>query len=259
MASGIMSFVSNQCYPRIKFGFYTAQESLNTALLLALAGLNGNASLMSSILTGGSKPLTDAAVATEAGLGKSLSKIFQHLIMAINPQAERLRKVALENRGEKFISSPGFFPAHRAPLFLYSLSKKQQEAINFLNNSSWFIHRHFTVRIVAPITSVLTIISAFGTLAVGAFCLPLSIITAGTFPKINTVVYHTLKSVGLIPNQIRQGIIGLYRPALLSSAKPSLEEEQFSAIEGAPAEEESTDSEGQSPEPVSESEAVEQG
>lgn len=254
MATGIISFVKNECAPRIKNLACGVGETLNAALVVGVAGLTGNLSLVSSLLTGGSRPLTEAAVTLEAGFGKSLGRVALNVIGTINPNAGVLPKKSLETRPdhekgeEHYIASPGFFPAHKVPLFLYSFSKKQQELINFLNHSSWFINRQFTVRLIAPISSVLGIIGAFGTLLVGAGGLAASILTLGSKPTPNTLVYHSLKSAGYILNQIRQGILGFYRPALLSYPKPLPPVEEVSVADESEAEEVAVEEEGAQPE-----------
>jgi hypothetical protein len=227
MTSSIISIatsVNHQIVPRVKFGVFALQEGVNTILQFALAGINGQADLYSSLLTGGTKSMRLASASLEVGFGKSLAKVFMNLLRVVNPNATRAKKKELGER-EEFETPPGLYPAKQLPLYLVSLAKKQQQTMNFFNHSSWWINRNISARIVAPLSSVIAILGGLGNLAFAAYNIGASIVTLGKNPIRNAQAYHALKSPGFMLNQLRQGVLGFYRPALLSLPKPPAEED----------------------------------
>jgi hypothetical protein len=218
---------------RAQNGVFAAQEAVNTLVQLVLAGLNGQADLYTSVLTGGTKSMHLAAANQETGFGKSLGKVYLNLLKVINPNAKKLKKEELGQR-ETFESAPGFLPAKQVPMGVYSVAKGQQAIMNYFVHSSWFINRQIIARFVAPLSSIVGIIAGFGNLAYGALNLAASVATLGTKPTPVTRTYHSLKSVGWMLNQLRQGVLGLYRPSLLSTPKPSLEVQATSEVKEGP-------------------------
>lgn len=210
---------------RAKNGVFAAQETVNTVVQFALAGLNGQADLYTSVLTGGTKSMHLAAANQETGFGKSLGKVYLYLLRAINPAAKKLKKEELGNR-ETFESASVFFPAKQIPVGLYTVAQKQQAIINYFVHSSWFLNRQLTARFVAPLSAFVGFVAGIGNLAYGALHLVASVITLGTKPTPITQTYHSLKSAGWMLNQVRQFALGIYRPALLSTTPKATAEVQ---------------------------------
>lgn len=219
-----MLSASREIGVRAQNGFFAAQEAVNTLVQFALAGINGQADLYTSVLTGGTKSMHLAAANQETGCGKSLGKVYLYLLRTINPAAKKLKKEELGQR-ETFESAPGFLPSKQVPVGLYTVAQKQQAIINYFVHSSWFINRQLTARLVAPLTSIVGIAAGIGNLAYGALHLAASVFTLGTKPTPITQTYHSLKSAGWMLNQLRQGVLGIYRPALLSTPAPKLHAE----------------------------------
>lgn len=233
MTSNIISIASSATHeivPRVKFGIYTIQEGVNTILQFALAGINGNINLYSSVLTGGTKSMRLASANVEVGFGKSLANVFMNLIRVVNPHATRAKKKEFGER-EEFESTPGFYPAKQVPLNLFSMAKNQQQVMNFFNHSSWWANRNISARIVAPLSSVIGFLGGLGNLIFAVYNIGASIATLGRNPIRNAQAYHTLKSSGFMLNQVFQGVLGIFRPDLLSLPKAEESPEMKKLVE----------------------------
>jgi hypothetical protein len=201
---------------RSKHGIFALQEAVNTIALLALSNLNGYMNLATSITTGGTKSLRRATAQLDGGFGTALGKTFLNLLRVINPKAQCLKKAEFGAR-EEFAAAPGFLESKKIPLYLFSVSRMQQRMIDSLNRSSWMINRQLIARIAAPIGSAIAMVSGLGIFAFGVLNVALSVITLGTHPTFNTRAYHAFKVPSFMQNQLRQGLLGIFRPELLSS------------------------------------------
>ena len=190
------------------------------SLTKSVTTMVGNLSLTvlstaADILHGGTeKSFARSARYAQAGIGASFAKVGEQIIKTINPYAQfeyEDQKSSLLDKG----FSKGRLKLGDIPFNFHTMALWQQKKLSELGSSPNFFEKEIASRLFSGLSSSIFALGGAASTGFGLLTTLMAIITAGYFPKVNSVAYNNLRSVGFTLNQIHQGLVGVVNPGHL--------------------------------------------